>query len=108
MGIKKNIIEDTDLGGVLNPISNNQELKLALKSDVEGPYNTVIFTKGTFQVDNNNLAKMQERNIVLLGEAFATLSKNIEKHILEGTGQDPIGLMSISKEEKGKYINGKY
>ncbi len=106
--IKETIIKDTDLGGVLNPVSNNQELKQALGSDIEGPYDTIIFTKGSFEIDNNNLAKLQERRIELFGEAYATFAKNFEKQILEGDVTiEPKGLMSLLNENKGKYINGK-
>ncbi len=102
--IKRTIIKDTDLGGVLNPVSNNQELKEALGSDIEGPYDTIIFTKGTFEIDNNNLSKLQERRITLLGEAFITLHKSIEKHMLEVTGPKPKGLMSLIENDMKQYI----
>lgn len=106
--IKKTIIKDTDLGGVLNPVSNNQELTQALGLDIEGPYDTIIFTKGTFEIDNNNLEKLQKRHISLLGEAYITFVKNFRKLMIEGTSTiEPKGLMTLLSENDRKYINGK-
>lgn len=106
--IKRIIIKDTDLGGQLNPVSNNAELKQAIGTRVQGCYDTYIYTKRTFKVDKAILEELRERNIILVGLAFAQFVNNLEKSILEGTSKiDPKGIMSELSKSERRYINGK-
>lgn len=74
MGFEKKdmfFIEDRCLGGELNPVSNNRELRQA----VLGRENCYVYTKGTFYVSEENLFELETRNIKLIGIEFAFLSK---------------------------------
>lgn len=97
------IVKDRDLGGQLNPVSNNRELLKALT----GRKNCYIYTKGTFQVTEENLYELKIRNIKLVGLAFAYLTKELEKVVLKGTSDlTPKGLMSELNRSETRYING--
>lgn len=97
------IVKDNDLGGQLNPVSNNQELLKAIL----GRKNCYIYTKGTFQLTEQNLYELKVRNIKLVGISFAYFLKEKEKVVLSGTSDiSPKALMEeLSKAEK-RYING--
>lgn len=95
---------DNILGGELTPVSNNSELRTAIL----GRKNCYIYTKGTFQVTEENLYELKIRNIKLVGIAFAYLSKELEKVILNGTSDlTPKGLMSELSRSEMRYINGR-
>ena len=97
------IIKDTYLGGQLNPVSNNNELRKA----IEDCYNTYIYTKGTFNVDADILEELKKRNITLVGLAFAYFVNNLEKTLLEGTSDiTPKNLVSELNKAEKRYING--
>jgi hypothetical protein len=97
------IVKDNDLGGQLNPVSNNKELLKAIL----GRKNCYIYTKGTFQVTEQNLYELKVRNIKLVGLSFAYLSKEIEKVVLSGTSDISLkGLMSELSKSETRYING--
>lgn len=53
---KTTIAKDCDLGGELNPVSNNDELKIA----VLGRKNCYIYTKNTFKVTEENLYELKK------------------------------------------------
>ena len=91
------IVKDRDLGGQLNPVSNNQELLIAMA----GRRNCCIYTKGTFQVTKVNLYELKIRNIKLIGLAFTSFSKKLEKAVLNGTSDITCGL----NIEKGIKVN---
>lgn len=100
------VIKDTDLGGQLNPVSNNNELKKVIGTSIEGCYNTYIYTKGTFNVETDILEELKKRNITLVGLAFAHFVNNLEKSLLEGTSDiTPKGLMSELSKSEMRYIN---
>lgn len=75
---KISILKDTDLGGQLNPISNNDQLRKAIL----GRRNCKLYTKGTFKLTEDIVNDLRIRNIKLIGLAFACLPKKIETEIL--------------------------
>ena len=67
--------ESNELGDELNPVSNNEELSIAIL----GKSNCIIYTKGTFSISEENYIHLKEQNILLIGIAFLRLGKAIEK-----------------------------
>lgn len=101
--MKMTILADSSLGGELNPVSNNNDLRKA----ITGRSNCYIYTKGTFTIDRDILQDLKIKNIKLIGMAFAYFTKEIKKVVVNGISDiTPKGIMSeLSKAEK-RYING--
>lgn len=98
-----NNVLDCALGGKLNLVSNNRELRQA----VIGRRNCNIYTKGTFQISKENLFELEIRNIKLVGLSFARFSKEQEKVDLKV--DDNIiskGFVSELNQFEKRYING--
>lgn len=96
------IINDHQLGGALNPVTNNYQLRQA----ITGRKNCIIYTKETFKIDLDNLESIRIRNIRLEGLAFAYLLKEVEKSVLKGTSDiTPKGLLSELNKNEVHYGN---
>lgn len=96
------IINERQLGGSLNPVTNNYELRQA----ITGRRNCIIFTKGTFKIESDNLEGIRSRNIQLKGLAFAYFLKEVEKAVLNGTSNiTPKGLLSELNKSEAYYRN---
>ncbi len=98
-----NNVLDCALGGELNPVSNNRELRQA----ITGRKNCNIYTKGTFPVTKENLYELEIRNIKLVGLSFARFSKEQEKVDLKV--DDNIiskGFVPEVNQFETRYING--
>lgn len=100
--MKMTILADHSLGGQLNPVSNNYQLRQA----ITGRSNCYVYTKGTFNITEDILQDLKIKNIKLVGLAFAYLTKEIEKVVLNGTSDmTPKGLLVELERESKKYGN---
>lgn len=54
------------LGSLNNPVSNNHQLRKA----IIGRQNCIIYTKGTFKIDDDILEDLTIKNIRLLGVGY--------------------------------------
>lgn len=108
-------IDDDVLGGQLRPIHNNFELTNAM----QGRKNYFLYTVGTFQINNQNYIELKERNIKLVGLAFAQLKYKPLKEKQQDRKSVNIIIDELSKitlninidtnvklEQKDKYISG--
>ncbi len=109
--IKIKKIEDNDLGGKLNPVSNCEELKKVIGTSIYGCYDTCIYTKGTFFITKDIEDKLIKRNIHLIGILYHQLinmkmnkiQKDFEKEILNGSAMsNPVGLMQELERSENK------
>lgn len=65
------ILSDSDLGGERNPVSNNKQLQsLIIEKNL---YDTVIYTIGTWKINDDVLRLINNRRIILSSLAFAIL-----------------------------------
>lgn len=109
-----NCVDDNSLGGQLNPVHNNFELKKAMFNRK----NCVIYTVGTFKIEEQNLYELEIRNIKLVGLAFAQIkykSKNKEQKkssiniIFDELHEIPLNIsvgIDMNLEQEDKYISG--
>lgn len=108
-------VDDNVLGGQLRPIHNNIELSMAMQRRK----NCHLYTVGTFQVNNQNYIELKERNIKLVGLAFAQLKYKPLKEKQQDRKSVNIIIDELSKitlninidtnvklEQKNKYISG--
>lgn len=108
-------IDDDVLGGQSRPIHNNFELTNVM----QGRKNCFLYTVGTFQVNNQNYIELKERNIKLVGLAFAQLKYKPLKEKQQDRKSVNIIIDELSKitlninidtnvklEQKNKYISG--
>lgn len=108
-------IDDDVLGGQSRPIHNNFELTNAM----QGRKNCFLYTVGTFQVNNQNYIELKERNIKLVGLAFAQLKYKPLKEKQQDRKSVNIIIDELSKitlninidtnvklKQKNKYISG--
>lgn len=109
-----NCVDDNSLGGQLNPVHNNFELKKAMFSRK----NCVIYTVETFKIEEQNLYELEIRNIKLVGLAFAQMKyKPKEKEqkkssiniIFDELHEMPLNIsvgIDMNLEQEDKYISG--
>lgn len=107
-------VDNNVLGSLSRPIHNNIELTMAM----QGRKNCRLYTVGTFQVNNQNYIELKERNIKLVGLAFAQLKYKPSTNKQQGKKTiniliDELSKITLSinidaniKEQKGKYISG--
>ncbi len=108
-------IDDDVLGGQSRPIHNNFELTNAM----QGRNNCFLYTVGTFQVNNQNYIELKERNIKLVGLAFAQLKYKPLKEkqqdrksvniIIDELNKITLNInidTNVKLEQKNKYISG--
>lgn len=70
-----NTIDDNKIGGQLHPIKNNKELSCA----IVGRRNCILYTVNTFRISDRNLIGLKEKNIKLVGLAFAIMKHKDKK-----------------------------
>lgn len=107
--------EDNSLGSQLKPVRNNLELEKVMV----GKNNCIIYTVGTFKVEELNLLVLKEKNIKLVGLAFAQLKYKPRKR--KEQGKIPTNIVvdefstisldikvdtNIKLEQKDRYISG--
>lgn len=105
-------VDNDVLGSQFRPIHNNIELTTAMQNRK----NCHLYTVGTFQVNNQNYIELKERNIKLIGLAFAQLNPSANKQ--QGKKTVNIIISELSKitlninvdtnikKQKGNYISG--
>lgn len=108
-------IDDNSLGGQLKPVHDNHELHKAML----GRKDCVIYTVGTFKVNEENLFELKSKNIKLIGLAFAQIQFKPKKKqqqrksniniVVDELHEMPLNVsigIDINKEQKKNYISG--
>lgn len=100
---------DNYLGSELNPVHSNYELRKAMI----GRKNCIIYTVGTFKLDDDNLYMIKVKNIKLVGMLFNRLEykpSTKKKHSKQKINivVDEIHSLDfdIKLEQRSRYING--
>ena len=108
-------MKDNELGSELHPVKNNIELSHAIINKE----NCIIYTVKTFTISKENLNLIRQKNITLVGLAFAEVkyipnknkinNKRLNNIVFDEIHEFPFDIkvdMNLETNQKSKYLNG--